>query len=57
MNLSPVSQSPVILSGAKDPIPACATTTSARSFYHSVKLTDCVLLPAQRFDNRERPPQ
>jgi hypothetical protein len=29
---------PVILSGAKDPLPACATTSSARIFKYALAL-------------------
>ncbi len=63
MKLRQGSPKSVILSGAKacpelaegDPIPTCVTPTSARNFYHALALTDCVLLPAQRFSNGERP--
>ncbi len=34
MNTAVILHTPVILSGAKDPLPACATASSARSFYH-----------------------
>jgi hypothetical protein len=42
MKLSQVPRSPVILSGAKDPIPAYITTTPARSFCHSLALSSGV---------------
>jgi len=47
-----VPPSSVILSGAKDPIPAYTTTALARSFYHSPPLTSRVP-PAAPFADLE----
>jgi hypothetical protein len=49
--------SSVILSGAKDPIPAYATTNSLRSFHHYQDLTSCVPSPVAGLSDLERPPQ
>jgi hypothetical protein len=42
MQLPQVPTSPVILSGAKDPIPVSTTTTSARSFHPFLALNSRV---------------